>query len=136
MTDRTLRDTTAALYQARLSNDVDGCLAHFGPQASFTLNGSAEASALPVSIKGRDQLDGLLRSLVATWVWTAMDQVTILVDGHQAAIRYTLSAVHRPTGTPMRTEVMDHLVFDEAGHVTELTQFIDTALVNQLTPAE
>ena len=120
------------VYEARLRNEVAPCLEWFSEDATFQLAGSAAASGIALMVSDREQFRELLESLVATWHWHKVDLIAVLIDGNEAAVRYGLTATFTPTDRMITTEIMDHLVFDSQLKLVQLTQFVDTALVNQL----
>ena len=74
-----------------------------------------------------------MQKLTDTWKWISVDFESVIVDGQSAAVRYQLHTLYIPTNTEIDTHVMDQLVFNEDGKLTEFYEFVDTAFVERLT---
>lgn len=127
----TVEEVVRGMYQARINNDVNGCRAFFSQDAHLALVGEDEGvfqskDELPANI------DDKIAALVNAWQWIEMNKLRLLVDGNQVASLYELTTVFTPTGETITTSISDHLVVDEHLKISELIEFVDTALVARL----
>ncbi len=127
------RDETEALirqlHEIRKSNDADKVVEFFRDDVVYSVAGCSEHSLLPCNLKGRDAFMPMLRMLAETFTWDEIEFHDILIDGDRAAVFYTLTTTHAPSGKQFSTPVSDHLTFRD-GKVATFTQHIDTARVN------
>lgn len=119
------------LYGARLGNDLKNAAGYFSADSRFAINGAMEASNIALNISGKAKIEELLTDLFRTWQWTEQDIKHILIQDNRAAVHYRLKARFMPTGAIVDTEICDLLTFQD-GQLTEIIQFLDTALVGRL----
>lgn len=129
------RDETEALirqlYEIRKTNDAKLVAAHFTDDATYCITGCADHSPLPVSLAGREALDPALTSLAKNFSWDDVVYKDIIVEGDRAAVFYTLTITHTPSGETFSTDVADHVTFRD-GKIASFTEHVDTARVNAL----
>jgi ketosteroid isomerase-like protein len=107
-------------------------MAIFHPDGKFELAGSKEHTAAAGSAQGHQELRTTLVGLVATFQFVQRDTISILIDGDRAAVRSHVVLRFNPKDKTMTTEFLD-LWKLENGKIVELVEFVDTALVNELT---
>lgn len=127
-----LKRRVAGFYQARLSNDVQACMAYFATQVVFAFTSSDGTAPLKHRSQKGAAVQALVSDIIATWRWQALSDQVIIIDGNQAAVRYTVVVEFAASGRKIQTQLMDHLVYDDAGQVIEFVEFADTALLNSV----
>lgn len=125
--ERLIRD----LFEARRSNDADLLDRFFTDDATYGISGCAEHSPLCGSMQGREAYMGALRSLTETFSWDGVDIHDIVVEGDRAAVFYTLTITHTPTGETIDTVVADRVTFQD-GRIASFIEHIDTARATAL----
>ena len=121
------------VYDARLKNDASVYLPKFAHDAIVQISGDIGASEIAFKTDSAADLAGVMQKLTDTWKWMSVDFKSVIVDGQSAAVRYQLRTLYVPTNTEIDTHVMDQLVFNEDGKLTEFYEFVDTAFVERLT---
>lgn len=119
------------LYEIRKTNDAARVAAHFTDDAIYSITGCPNCSPLPMSLAGREALDPALTSLAENFSWEDVAYKDIIVEGDRAAVFYTLTITHTPTGESFSTDVADHVTFRD-GKIASFTEHVDTARVNAL----
>lgn len=119
------------LYAKRLGNTIETVPDYFSDDSRFTLNGCPMASPIALSLSGKSAIAKLLGELFAAWEWQEQTIHGLLIDGDRVAVHYRLKVRFVPTGEIVATEICDVLTV-QAGKITELIQFIDTALISRL----
>jgi len=127
-----LKQRIADFYQARLSNDAQACMAYFGKQVVFAFSNSDGTGPLRHRPQDSKVLLELVGQIVAMWRWQSLSDQVIVIDGNQAAVRYTVVVQFAASGREIQTQLMDHLIYDDAGQVIEFMEFADTALLNSV----
>lgn len=122
-------------YAARLANDPGQCVACFADQGEFRLAGQDEKGAPLPCAQGHAALMEALEGLVDIWRWHGMRVKSTLIDGLEVAVRYELTTDHLPSATTVKTEVVDHIQFDDQLKIVAMTEFLDTAMISAL-PAD
>lgn len=135
MTREKIRKAVDALYATRLTNEPEACLKSFAEDGSFAIAGAKGIKGIGPLVRGKNAFKPMLAQLVATWRWTKVDPIAVLIDGQSAAVRYKLTTTHVPSGKSVVTEIMDHFVFDENAQIREMVQFVDTAAIERMANA-
>lgn len=116
--------TIEALYQERIAGLTDTMATHLAEGASFRMAGEGQmdhfGSDGPVGF-----LDAL-RTLNGAIAMTRVSIVEAVAEGKSCAVRL-LAEVGFGDRAPFETEIFNLWTFDEAGKVTSLTEFVDTA---------
>ena len=119
-------------YAARATGDKAAVRTFLAPGASFRLAG--DPAMLPKVRSALEGLDaaGAIDALIDAFTFHRQERLNAVVDGNKAAVhwRVTLSSAG---GEKVTTELYDLWTIDEAGKLTSLTQFADTALIAALT---
>ena len=134
MTRDEVEAAVIALYDSRLANDLEPCIARFCDDATFELAGSRDAGGFAQSVSGPD-VSVAIETLIQNFKWISVDNRTIIIEGLSAAVRYHLTTTFTPTNETITTEIMDHVVLASDGRVQSITQFLDTAFLKSLTNA-
>ena len=119
-------------FSARMKNQPSEVFETFADGAKVRMAGAQDASSIAHRTQTTEELQASIEGLVGDWKWTDLQMLSILVDGNSASARYDLSAIHLPTGTQVSTESMDQFYFNDQAKITELIEFVDTALVAQI----
>ena len=114
---------------ARARGDKEAMRGFLAPGATFRIAGESDRDALlPAGpALAREVLDGLV-DLVR---FHEVERLDTIVEGNRAAVRWRID-VSIGGGPVTTTEVFDLWTFDGEGRVTDLLQFIDTALLASL----
>ena len=126
-TEAVIRD----LFEARKQNKAPLLERFFTEDATYGISGCAEHSPLCGSMEGRDAYMGALASLTETFAWDDVDIHDIIVEGDRAAVFYTLTVRHIPSGAAISTVVADRVVF-RGDRIVSFIEHIDTARANAL----
>lgn len=116
--------TIDALYQERIAGLTDTMAMHLADGATFRMAGEGQMNAF-----GADGPVGFLDALRTLNGAITMTRVTIVeavAEGNRCAVRLTAD-VGLGDRVPFETEIFNLWSFDEAGKVTSLTEFVDTA---------
>jgi ketosteroid isomerase-like protein len=119
------------LYESRLANDVDRCVASFARSAAFRFAGGSEANAVALAGRSPAEVRMLIAELVREWRWKSQEFISTIIDGNKAAVQYRVTTVHVPSGETVTTEVADVITAAD-GKVVEFVQFVDTATIAAL----
>jgi ketosteroid isomerase-like protein len=133
MTHAEYEEFVQALYRARLSNDIDECMAFFHPHSTFRL-ANVTPTPTPQSDEPPPALRDQVAGLLAVWDWKSIDIRNVIIDGNAAAVRYQLTTIFKPSEATITTEIVDVLTVD-GGKVAEFHQFVDTAAVERVVAA-
>jgi len=115
-----------AALAARTRGDKSEVAARLAPDARFRIAGDRNAlGAFPV---GPGEAMPTIAELIDRVGFHDCERLDAIVEGNRAACRWRIrfSIDDGPAGT---TEVCDLWTFDEEGRVTDLVQFLDTALL-------
>ncbi len=118
-------------YAARDGGDVEGLVATFHPEGSFNLTGSKSTLELTGLLQGHPTLRGAFGQLTADFSFEGREFLAELVDGNRAAIHSRAVVRHNPSGTTVRTEILDLFRLEE-GKIVELIEFADTAQIKAM----
>jgi ketosteroid isomerase-like protein len=119
------------LYGARMANDVERARDWFAQESRFAINGTPDSSPIVVDVRGKAEIDHLLGRVFDAWEWLEQDIRNMLIDGDRAAVHYRLKARFVPSDQIIDTEICDLLTF-QSGKLTEIVQFLDTAMAERL----
>jgi uncharacterized protein (TIGR02246 family) len=118
-------------YEARRTEDIEGIIAVFDPDAKFTLVGSKEVTAVAGIAQGHRKLRIMLSGLIDHFQFVHRDILSILIDNDAAAVHSRVTLRFVPKDKTVTTELLD-LWKIENGKIVELIEFVDTALINDL----
>jgi ketosteroid isomerase-like protein len=114
---------------ARARGDKDAMRAFLAPDATFRIAG--DPSLYPGFPGGPAKAANVLDELVDLIRFHDYERLDTLVEGNRAAIRWRIDV--SLGGGPVRTtEVFDLWTFDGEGRITDLVQFVDTALLMRM----
>lgn len=121
--------TIDAALAARARGQKDAVETYFAPGAQFRLAGDkALYGTFPAGPAGATEAVGELIELIRFHHHERLDAI---VEGNRAACRWRIDFSLRG-GPVATTELCDLWTFDEQGRVTELVQFLDTALLAKM----
>jgi len=121
-------------YAARHRGDLDALMGYFHPDCSYRLAGGPEAAPTFAEPDGHAAVREQMAGLIATYVFSNIRELALMVDGDSATLHWRADVACRPTGRSGSFEIMD--VFTIAGgKLKSLTQFTDTAGVARLSVA-
>ena len=116
--------TIDALYQERIAGLTDTMATHLAEGATFRMAGEGQ-----MDVFGSDGAVGFLDALRTLNGGISMTKVTIVeavAEGNRCVVCLTAD-VGFGDRAPFETEIFNLWSFDEAGKVTSLTEFVDTA---------
>jgi uncharacterized protein (TIGR02246 family) len=119
-------------YEARRTEDIEGMIAVFHQDGKFQLAGSQEAAAVAGIAQGHPELRKTLAELIADFQFVQRDIIGFLIDGDRAAVHSRVKLRFMPKDRTVTTDLLD-LWKVENGKIVELVEFVDTALINDLT---
>jgi ketosteroid isomerase-like protein len=132
MTDReAIKAMIGRTYEARRTNDLEGLLALFHPEARFELAGSKQHTQAVGAAQGHQELRMMLASLIAAFQFVGRDIIATVIEGNQAAVHSRVTVRFIPKDQTVTTDLLDLWKFQD-GKIVELVEFADTALVNHL----
>ena len=132
MTDReTIKSLIEQAYEARRRGDLEPLVAVFHPDASFTIVGDNKLTAAAGRVKGHAALRQTLAGLIAGFEFLQRDIINLVVEGDRCACHSRVKLRYVPTNRTVTTDILDLCKFDN-GKIAEFTEFVDTALVNDL----
>ena len=133
MIERTaVADLIRSAYAARHRGDLDGLMSHFHEACSYRLAGGPEACEVFVQPDGRAAVREQMAGLIATYVFSNIEELALMVEGDRATLHWRADVVCLPTGRTGSFEIMD-LITVADGKVASVTQFTDTAGVARLS---
>ncbi len=133
MIERTaVADLIRSAYAARHRGDLDGLMSHFHEECSYRLAGGPEACEVFVQPDGRAAVREQMAGLIATYVFSNIEELALMVEGDRATLHWRADVVCLPTGRTGSFEIMD-LITVADGKVASVTQFTDTAGVARLS---
>jgi len=127
--DQLLRTIDDA-YAARMRGDGEALGALFAPSATFRFGGDptlvqSEAPLAP------GEVGPAVARLIELFRFHELERVDAVVEGNSVAV-HSRFRVSTGGGEPVESELYDLWKFDEAGRVTSLLQFADTALMRHM----
>jgi ketosteroid isomerase-like protein len=133
MTDReTIKALIEQAYEARRTEDLEGIIAVFHPEARFELAGSKQHTPALGAAKGPQELRATVAGLIKAFQFVQRDIITTVIDSEQAAVHSRVKLRFIPKDRTVTTDILDLWKFRD-GKIVELVEFVDTALVNELT---
>ena len=133
MTERAdIERTVRALWRARLANDLDTMMTLVADDAEYSMNArgtGVQAFAAPTS--GKPGVKELLGGLLDTWHFDNWREVSLLVDGDQAFLRWTATAKCVPTNKSADFDVFDVFALRD-GKIVKMHESTDTAMLMSL----
>jgi ketosteroid isomerase-like protein len=122
-------ETIDSALAARTRGDKEGVARYLAPGAQFRIVGDpAQYPGFPLSPADAAEA---VAALIDRVRFHNLERIDAIVEGHRAACRWRID-VSLGEGQVAPTEVCDLWSFDEEGRITELVQFIDTALLARL----
>jgi ketosteroid isomerase-like protein len=119
-------------YEARRAGDMEAILAVFHPDGKFELAGAKETFAVAGASQGHQDLRATLTGLIANFEFLQRDILCTLIDNDRAAVHSRVKLKFVPKNQTVTTEILDLFKFQD-GKIAELVEFVDSALVNNLT---
>lgn len=119
-------------YVARLTNDPNKYIQRFGEGGIIHLAGATDASAIAGKSTSSKSLKAMIKNLTSDWKWQNVEILQQLIDGANAAVMHTLTAIFTPRNEEFSTLVLDYFEFDESLKIKRLTEFGDTAMAEKL----
>lgn len=129
------KDIVAAVnrfFAARSSNDAGAVLALFAPGAMIRIAGAQDASPIAATASTADEMNAMAEDLISNWLWRDYRIESCVVDDNVAVVRYMHDLTHAPSGRRFRAETLDEFHFDANLLITQMIEFVDTALVQQI----
>jgi ketosteroid isomerase-like protein len=119
------------IYAARKRGDFEAMAQMCASKASLRLAGSPEHCSIAGTTRGRAALRKQFAAL-AQFAFANQKMLSIMTDGDTAAVHWRAKVTFKPTGKSAVTEFCD-LWTIKKGKVASVVQFIDTALVGEMT---
>jgi ketosteroid isomerase-like protein len=116
-----------SFYAARIGGEVEAVGAMFAEDAQFRIVGSPEFSMLATTVKGREAITGLFRTISDSFDLEAFSIEDLLIDGNKAAVRWSACVQNITTGDSFTTELADFIEIN-LEKVISFNEFLDTAL--------
>ena len=118
-------------YEARRTEDLEGTIAVFHPEARFALAGSKEMTPIVGVSRGHKELRATLKELMANFQFVNREIISTLIENDRAVVHSRTTLRFVPKNKIVATELVDLWRF-EVGKAVEFLEFVDTALVNDL----
>ncbi|MEM7020006.1 MAG: nuclear transport factor 2 family protein [Pseudomonadota bacterium] len=118
-----------AFHKARRTNDLNCCLECFEKDTVFTLVDAGQRGATLNIPGGNEDIRSVVSEFLRLWCWEDVTYQRAVTNGNEAFVWYTLSAIYRPSNTPVTTEIVDYIKFNEEGKAVEFTEFVNTAAI-------
>jgi ketosteroid isomerase-like protein len=111
-------------YEARVRGDKEKLATFWAPDAQYRMSG--DSSLIAAFPAGPANAEITTAELIDRFQFQSLERLAAIVEGNKAAVmwRVTASAGDKPL---LMTELFDLFEFDEAGKITSLVQFCDTA---------
>ena len=116
-----------SFYAARIGGEVEAVGAMFAEDAQFRIVGSPEFSILATTVKGREAITGLFRTISDSFGLEAFSIEDLLINGNKAAVRWSARVQNITTGDSFTTELADFIEINQE-KIISLNEFLDTAL--------
>lgn len=134
--DRSERDAMEArlrgIYERRVRGGGGAIADEFHPDCDYVIAGD------PVTVPGAGRRIGraavlsAMRDIDIQFELSDLEVSHVLIDGAQAAVRWSVHVQGRATGGGAYVEFYDHLVFED-GLIRQFREFHDTATTARLT---
>lgn len=131
MTRAEIEGLVRGLYASRLTNDPARVLSHLAANAYVEMAGSPADSPIAGTSTTAAAVHDRVHQLVSAWHFDAIDMHTLLIDGHNAAAHYRVTARFNPTGEVITTEIADFITAAD-GKIVRIVEFVDTGLVARM----
>lgn len=118
-------------YEARSKGDIEGVMAVFALNVKFIIAGAKEVTSVAGSVEGHEKLRPAITQLISSFELLERDILSVVIEGGSAAVHSRVKLRFIPKDKTMTTEMLD-LWKTENGKVSELVEFVDTALLNDL----
>ena len=115
-------------YDAREVGALDDLMAHFHPEAVFTLAGDPQTTAIAGTLQGYAQVRQGMTDFIANFKFGKRHIVSELMDGNCVAVRSRVAVRYSPNNIEQEIEVVDLFKFQD-GKIIELIEFADTAAI-------
>ena len=119
-------------YEARRTEDIEAIIEAFHPEGAFEIDGSRAVSASAIAARGHQDIRSTMAELIKNFRFLERSIISCLIDGDRAAVHSRVKLEFVPAQKTVTTDLLDLWKF-ENGKVVELIEFVDTALVNDLT---
>ncbi len=121
-------------YAARHRGDLDALMGFFHPQCRYRLAGGPGVAETFMQPDGLDAVREQMAGLIATYVFSNVEELGLTVDGERAILHWRADVVCKPSGRSGHFEIVDIFTIAD-GKIASLTQFTDTAGVARLSAA-
>lgn len=111
-----------SLYAARVGGDLPALCASFTEDAKFQIAGAGNPTPVAVTARGLPQYRPLLAIMIKTFKLNDFELLTLLVEGHRAAVHWRARIYSRITGTTVLTELID-MIETSDGRVSSYIEF-------------
>ena len=115
-------------YEARLANDVEGCLACFSPEVVLEIVDSTGLFLFQGRQAGKDAMRRSIEANQTEMELLGIDVTDTLVEGERIAVRRFLRMRGRGSGALRKVEMFEFARVVE-GQIVELFQHLDTSAV-------
>jgi ketosteroid isomerase-like protein len=129
----TLLEVISQAYAARGRGDLEGLLAAFHPEGTFTLVGDVKSLHVAGSVQGHRSLRETFDGFIAAFKFVDRQILSEVVEADRAAVHSRLTVQY--SDKIRTTDCLDLFEFRE-GKIIELTEFADTALIKDLMSGE
>ena len=92
-----IEDLVRQIYKTRTSNDLAAVLNLFGDNALFHMAGARGPGRVAARAEGQQNISDLLSAMISAWEWIDHQILDVLIDGHNAAVRYRARMRFVPT---------------------------------------
>lgn len=135
MSDReTVRKLIEQAYAARDKGDIEGVMAAFHNDATFSLAGERKTLELAGTVEGHSSVRQAMGGFIAAFEFIKREVLNMIIEGDRAAVHSRVSIRVVAKGMTVTTELVDLFKIKD-GKVLMLTEFADTALIKQVTAA-
>ena len=132
MTDREqIKSLIEQAYEARRTENIDALMAAVHPDCKFEIAGAKPLAQAAGIAQGHAQLRETLTALIGNFQFVRRDFLNMVIEDGRAAVHSRVVLRFVPNGKTETTEIIDLWKF-ENGKIIELTEFVDTALVNEM----
>jgi ketosteroid isomerase-like protein len=122
-------ETIECARLARQANDAAAMVALFAPGARYRL--ASGTAFLPASMTAERDAAEALTDMIKQFTFNTFEPHQVIVEGNLAALRMKV-VTPGADDAPIETEIASFWSFDEEGRITEIVDFVDTALVAQM----
>jgi ketosteroid isomerase-like protein len=119
-------------YALRQKGDIEGIIALFHPECVFELVGARASSAVAGAVRGHQDFRRTLTDFIAAFEFVERDVISTVIEDRRAVVHSRVKLRFIPKDKTVTTDMLDLWTF-ENGKALELVEFVDTALINDLT---